>query len=393
MKKIVIVILSFWSFLARGQNLLLNSGFEDTVSCPTQLGQLTYAMHWYGDDAVSTSDFFHRCSQSLAPPVISSFINQETYHGDGYMGLILHTFFDTDTAYNYSEISSTRLINPTEKGKFYCFSGYVNLADMAGYRSSALHVLLSNDSLPPLPLPERFPKLPDLQMNILAVDTQYWHSVKGGFIADDDYRFFHLGNFFRRSDYVYEIWMADFPSSVSPASYYLFDSLSFIRLDEPVLSYAFSCETGAFSASVSGADSVRWYRNGQLFSQQSSILLADIQSGESLMAEHFLCNYTFIDTVTVPPCTVPEPEFPNIITPNGDGINDAFTIQHLPPGSSLIIYNRWGNEVFRTAHYNNTWQGTTETLGNETKLSDGTYFYVLVTQEGKQYKGTITIGR
>ena len=109
------------------------------------------------------------------------------------------------------------------------------------------------------------------------------------------------------------------------------------------------------------------------------------------MAEYFLCNYTFTDTLTVPPCTVPEPEFPNIITPNADGVNDAFTIQHLPPGSSLIIYNRWGNEVFRSTNYANTWQGQTETLGIETKVSDGTYFYVLITPEGKQYKGTVTI--
>lgn len=177
----------------------------------------------------------------------------------------------------------------------------------------------------------------------------------------------------------------------SDAIYHLIDDLQPTELSHPEFQYTHTCEGDAPAAFVSGADSVRWYRNGRLFSQQPTILLIDIQTGESLMAEYFLCNYTFTDTVTVPPCTVPEPEFPNIITPNADGVNDASTVDHLPPGSSLFIYNSRGNEVFRTVRYYNTRQGTTETHGIETKVSDGKYFYVLITPEGKQYKGTVTV--
>ncbi|MEQ8424657.1 MAG: gliding motility-associated C-terminal domain-containing protein [Cyclobacteriaceae bacterium] len=44
---------------------------------------------------------------------------------------------------------------------------------------------------------------------------------------------------------------------------------------------------------------------------------------------------------------------PNVITPNGDGVNDFFTIALGKQSCtceireiSLVIYNRWGNEVF-----------------------------------------------
>jgi gliding motility-associated-like protein len=82
--------------------------------------------------------------------------------------------------------------------------------------------------------------------------------------------------------------------------------------------------------------------------------------------------------------------FPNTITPNGDGKNDRFIIGGLEkyPGSHIRIYNRWGSEVYRSASYNNDWNG-----GN---LASGVYFYVLEVNTGdgvKPYKGWIQILR
>ncbi|WP_343671805.1 gliding motility-associated C-terminal domain-containing protein [Chitinophaga sp.] len=62
---------------------------------------------------------------------------------------------------------------------------------------------------------------------------------------------------------------------------------------------------------------------------------------------------------------------PNVITPNGDGKNDQFVIKGLDlyPGSRLEIYNRWGNQVYRSDNYSNNWKGE--------GLSAGIYYYVL----------------
>lgn len=45
--------------------------------------------------------------------------------------------------------------------------------------------------------------------------------------------------------------------------------------------------------------------------------------------------------------------FPNIITPNGDGVNDVFAIKNLNPElpNVLTIYDRWGQKVFEMQNY------------------------------------------
>ncbi len=70
------------------------------------------------------------------------------------------------------------------------------------------------------------------------------------------------------------------------------------------------------------------------------------------------------------------------ISPNGDGVNDSFTIQGIEQydAVNLCIYNRWGNQVFQNADgvYRNDWTGT----WNGKDLPDGTYFYVLDLGDG-----------
>ena len=47
-------------------------------------------------------------------------------------------------------------------------------------------------------------------------------------------------------------------------------------------------------------------------------------------------------------------DLPNVITPNGDGLNDLFVIRNVEdfPNASLSIFNRWGQEVFSSSAYN-----------------------------------------
>ncbi|GEM_PF-5285595 len=79
-------------------------------------------------------------------------------------------------------------------------------------------------------------------------------------------------------------------------------------------------------------------------------------------------NYTNVATVTV---KVTGFRIPNVFTPNGDGKNDTFVIVGVKDynNAELIVFNRWGNEVFRDVNYQNTWDG-----GN---LNEGTYYYIL----------------
>ena len=77
----------------------------------------------------------------------------------------------------------------------------------------------------------------------------------------------------------------------------------------------------------------------------------------------------------------------NVFTPNDDGANDVFFIQGIEehPGSTLEIYNRWGNVVYQKRNYNNDW--------DMEDLSEGTYYFVLVLRNGEQHTGDFTLIR
>jgi gliding motility-associated-like protein len=83
-------------------------------------------------------------------------------------------------------------------------------------------------------------------------------------------------------------------------------------------------------------------------------------------------------------------EFPNVITPNGDGVNDFFEIQKLPVNSEVIILNRWGNIVFSATNYQNNWDGK-DTSGKN--LVEGVYTYKFKTQNGKIEHGFVHLVR
>ncbi len=78
----------------------------------------------------------------------------------------------------------------------------------------------------------------------------------------------------------------------------------------------------------------------------------------------------------------------NILTPDGDGRNDAFVVENLVryPGTGLRVYNRWGGEVFRADDYRNDWRAE--------GLAAGLYYWRLTAPGAPQlYKGWVQVVR
>jgi gliding motility-associated-like protein/fimbrial isopeptide formation D2 family protein/uncharacterized repeat protein (TIGR01451 family) len=84
---------------------------------------------------------------------------------------------------------------------------------------------------------------------------------------------------------------------------------------------------------------------------------------------------------------------PDLITPDGDGINDAFEMIGLEnyPQHQLMVFNRWGNELLNTENYQNDWKGTYKGQ----PVPDGTYFWVILDSGNGQeiLRGYLTIHR
>ncbi|MFN0291718.1 T9SS type B sorting domain-containing protein [Pedobacter helvus] len=114
---------------------------------------------------------------------------------------------------------------------------------------------------------------------------------------------------------------------------------------------------------------------------------ANIQSTNTILPDLVPENNSSTDTKKI----IGNIKIPNVITPNGDGKNDVLKVDgiELYTENSISIFNRWGNEVYRSQGYQNNWNGN--------GLSEGTYFYVLklVSREGvsSSVTGYITLLR
>lgn len=71
----------------------------------------------------------------------------------------------------------------------------------------------------------------------------------------------------------------------------------------------------------------------------------------------------------------------NLVSPNGDGINDVFHIDGIEAfKNELTIFNRWGSIVYKVDNYKNTWDGianVSNVIKRHKKVPSGTYYYIL----------------
>ncbi|MFM7645005.1 MAG: gliding motility-associated C-terminal domain-containing protein [Sphingomonadales bacterium] len=87
------------------------------------------------------------------------------------------------------------------------------------------------------------------------------------------------------------------------------------------------------------------------------------------------------------------PSVPDAFTPNGNNFNDTWVIPGLEGYNTkeMTVYSRYGTLVHYSSQYNNDWDGTL--LNTGTPVPDGTYYYILNLDGGKQLNGYVYINR
>ncbi len=126
---------------------------------------------------------------------------------------------------------------------------------------------------------------------------------------------------------------------------------------------------------------VRWLPTGD-----TTRTLTVRQAGTYLLTTQLgACVSTDTVRVTVRACRGPLPVYilPNVITPDGDGRNDAFVVDEPGPWT-LTVYSRWGRRVWQSgAAYRREWTGA--------GLSAGIYYYYLTAPDGRTYRGWVEV--
>lgn len=92
------------------------------------------------------------------------------------------------------------------------------------------------------------------------------------------------------------------------------------------------------------------------------------------------------DTLSITKVHVEDIVIPNVFTPNGDQLNEHFTIDERMIGGDLSVFDRWGSKVYENTNYHNDWDGD--------DLPTGVYYYILNGGDCVDpKKGTISILR
>lgn len=102
-------------------------------------------------------------------------------------------------------------------------------------------------------------------------------------------------------------------------------------------------------------------------------------------------DFSDLTAVTMETAEAPENlESNNMITPNGDGVNDFWIVKNIEqfPNNEVKIFDREGRIVFSMIGYDNSWNGQF----NGNPLQEDTYYYILTFNSGKSKKtGFISI--
>ncbi len=148
---------------------------------------------------------------------------------------------------------------------------------------------------------------------------------------------------------------------------------------------------------ATGGNTYLWSPSNLVSDSLAAIVIVQLQQTDTIVvtaisAEGCASNDTIVLTVNCDTLFIPTG-----FSPNNDGVNDYFVISNIDeyPNANLKIFNRWGDLVYTKEHYDNSWNGLSNTdmirMGNV--LPNGTYYYVFDPRNGENGKAGYVILR
>lgn len=208
----------------QAQNLVDNWSFEDTTICPPGLGQIQSASGWVSNSG--SPDYFNECNQGIGtgPLNVNVPLNvldfQYAKSGVAYSGLLTYSTIVP----NVREYMGTQLNQTLQIGQRYFVSFYVSRAvnhtpnfriDVANNKIGVQFTTYSQ--VPPNAASPN--NISQVYTDSIITDTLNWVQIKGSFVADSNYQYISLGNFFNGTNTQY----IDYDTLYTVAYYYLDD--------------------------------------------------------------------------------------------------------------------------------------------------------------------------
>lgn len=147
-------------------------------------------------------------------------------------------------------------------------------------------------------------------------------------------------------------------------------------------------EGGSRTVNASGAETYRWYDSNNSEVSNSASITFTLAGSYVLIATVGNCEVTrtvnveYLETFKVP----------NVISVNGDGINDQWMLPNSYANKSdvrVTIYNEKGEEIFNQTNYQNNWPESSRAFPRQNMV----FFYKIRNAEAVLKQGTITVIR
>lgn len=137
---------------------------------------------------------------------------------------------------------------------------------------------------------------------------------------------------------------------------------------------------------ATGATSYEWYDEQNNLIGTDAVYTVSQAGSYTVIASVDNCNVSRTFTAILRD----DFEVPNVITPNGDGINDLWLLPNIYSGQqniSVRIYSENGEEILDTYNYQNNWPESTTSFPKQNMV-----FYYMIKELGSTIKqGTITV--
>lgn len=240
MKVTTLLLFIFLIYTSQAQivNLVENGGFEIIKGKVKGLGCMEASVDWKNVTSEKADLFVKENKQPIVLTSGNTYGKEEPKEGDNYAGLVVYSPKDK-IGRNYI---TSPLAQPMLKGKKYCVSMYISLAEGSKFATNNLGINFHKKQPKQDDNKTIVEKTAILHHQSKMVNATYgWEKVCGNYIAEGGEEFITIGNFTATDKTKTEkaIKIKDYKGVLSDIAYYFVDDISVIMVDQKT-----SCDCG-----------------------------------------------------------------------------------------------------------------------------------------------------
>jgi outer membrane protein OmpA-like peptidoglycan-associated protein len=235
---LLLFIFLVYTYQAQVANLVENGSFEIIKGKVKGLGCVDASADWKNVTSAKADLFVKENKLPIVLTSGNSYGKEDPKEGDNYAGLVVYSPKDK-IARNYI---TSPLAQPMLKGKKYCVSMYISLAEGSKFATNNLGINFHKKQPKQEDNKTIIEKTSILHPNSKLVSATYgWEKICGTYIAEGGEEFIAIGNFTATDKTKTEkaIKIKDYKGLLSDFAYYFVDDISVILVDQKS-----ACECG-----------------------------------------------------------------------------------------------------------------------------------------------------